>query len=130
MRLLYFRQMAPITLSVPDELALQIQTHQQELPKILELGLRELSARGQSEFEGAADVLELFAALPTPEQILSLRPSPRLASRIRELLEKSRAGTMTPLDEDDWEKYEHLEHLVRMAKASAQLKLASSTGDA
>jgi len=37
---------------------------------------------------------------------------------------------MTPLDEEDWERYEYLEHLVRMAKAAAQLKLAPSTGNA
>jgi hypothetical protein len=43
---------------------------------------------------------------------------------VAELVEKSRAGQMTPLDEEDWEKYEYLEHLVRMAKAAAQLKLA------
>ena len=37
---------------------------------------------------------------------------------------------MTPLDEEEWERYEYLEHLVRMAKAAAQLKLTPATGDA
>ncbi len=124
--LLYFRQMAPITLSLPDDLASQIEARRQQLPRILELGLREISAGDQPGFDGAADVLELLAALPTPEEILNLRPSPRLAARIAELVEKSRAGEMTTLDQADWETYEYLEHLVRMAKASAQLKLASS----
>jgi len=50
---------------------------QQQLPRILELGLRELNAAGQSGFDGAADVLELLAALPPPEEILKLRPSAR-----------------------------------------------------
>jgi hypothetical protein len=36
---------------------------------------------------------------------------------------------MAPLDEDEWERYEYLEHLVRMAKAAAQLKLGPSAGD-
>ena len=128
--LLYFRQMAPITLSLPDDLASQVRAHQQQLPRILELGLRELNAGGQSGFDGAADVLELLAALPAPEEILALRPSSRLSARVAELVEKSRAGEMTPRDEEDWERYEYLEHLVRMAKAAAQLKLASSTGNA
>src|SRR5580693_7121635 len=128
-KLLHFRQMASITLSLPDDLASQIRARQQQLPKILELGLRELNAGGQSGFDGAADVLELLAALPTPEEILNLRPSPRLSARVAEMVEKSRAGEMTPLDEEDWERYEYLEHLVRMAKAAAQLKLASSAGD-
>jgi hypothetical protein len=121
--------MASITLSLPDDLASQIKAQQQQLPRILELGLRELNASGQSGFDGAADVLELLAALPTPEEILNLRPSPRLSARVAEMVEKSRAGEMTPLDQEDWERYEYLEHLVRMAKAAAQLKLASSAGD-
>jgi hypothetical protein len=122
--------MASITVSVPDDLASQIRAQQQQLPKILELGLRALNAGGQSGFDGAADVLELLAALPAPEEILALRPSNRLSARVTELIEKSRAGEMTPLDEEDWERYEYLEHLVRMAKAAAQLKLAPSTGNA
>ena len=128
-KLLYFRQMASITLSVPDGLASQIRAQQQQLPRILELGLRELNAGSQSGFDGAADVLELLAALPTPEEILNLRPSPRLSARVSEIVEKSRAGAMTPHDEEEWERYEYLEHLVRMAKAAAQLKLDRSPSD-
>jgi hypothetical protein len=127
--LLYFQQMAPITLSLPDDLASQIRAREQQLPRILELGLRELNAGGQSGFDGAADVLELLAALPSPEEILNLRPSARLSARVAELVEKSRAGEMTPLDEEEWERYEYLEHLIRIAKAAAQLKLASSAGN-
>ena len=127
--MLYISQMSPITLTLPDDLALQIRARQQQIPRILELGLRELNAGGQSGFDGAADVLELLAALPTPEAILNLRPTPRLSARVAEMIEKSRAGVMTPFDEEDWERYEFLEHLVRLAKAAAQLKLAASTSD-
>src|SRR5271165_4798922 len=122
--------MASITVRLPDDLASQIQAQQQQLPRILELGLRELNAGEQSGFDGAADVLELLAALPAPEQILKLRPSPRLAARVVEMVGKSRDGEMTRADEEEWERYEYLEHLVRMAKAAAQLKLVSSAGDA
>lgn len=127
--MLYFLQMASITLSLPEELAAQIRAQQEQLPRILELGLRELNASGQSGFDGAADVLELLAALPSPEEILNLRPSPRLAARVSELIEKSRAAEMTPADEEEWERYEYLEHLVRMAKAAAQVKVARSAGN-
>jgi len=134
--------MASITLSLPDDLASQIRAQQQQLPRILELGLRELNAGGQSGLtappmfwnvwrESAQTAVEtqLLAALPAPEEILNLRPSPRLSARVAEMIEKSRAGEMTSLDEQDWERYEYLEHLVRMAKAAAQLKLAPSTGN-
>src|SRR5258708_13699839 len=103
--------MASITLSLPDDLASQIRAQQQQIPRILELDLRELNAGGQSGFDGAADVLELLAKLPKPEEILTLRPSPRLSARVEELIEKSRTGEMTPLDEEHWERYEYLEHL-------------------
>jgi hypothetical protein len=122
--------MSPITLSLPDDLASQIRARQQQLPRIFELGLRELNAGGQSGYDGAADVLELLAALPTPEEILALRPSEGLSTRVAELLRKARAGEMTPGDEEDWERYEYLEHLVRMAKAAAHLKLTPSVGNA
>jgi len=49
---------------------------------------------------------------------------------VAELIEKSRTGEMAPIDEDEWERYEYLEHLVRMAKTAAQMKLAPSAGDA
>jgi len=117
--------MAPITLNLSDDLASQIKAREQQLPRILELGLRELNAGGQSGFDGAADVLELLAALPSPQEILNLRPSARLSARVAELVEKSRSGEMTPLDKEDWDRYEYLEHLVRIAKAAAQLKLTS-----
>jgi hypothetical protein len=121
--------MASITLRVSEDLASQIQAHESQLPRILELGLRELNAADQSGFDGAADVLELLAGLPAPEEILNLRPSPRLAERVSRLLAKSRAGAMTPSDEEEWERYEYLEHLVRVAKAAAQIKLAPSAGN-
>jgi hypothetical protein len=118
--------MASLNVSLPDDLASQIRAQEKELPRILELGLRELNAGAQSGFSGAADILELLAGLPTPEQILNLRPSPRLADRVAELIEKSRTGRMSAADEEDWERYEYLEHLVRVAKSAAQLKLVSS----
>jgi hypothetical protein len=122
--------MVAITLSLPEELASQVQSRAQHLQGILELGLREFDARGQSGFEGAADIFELLAALPTPEEVLSLRPAPHLAARVAELVEKSRAGNMTAKDQEDWDTYEYLEHLVRMAKAAARLRLSPSGGNA
>lgn len=121
--MLHSTQMAAITLKVSEDLASQIQAHENQLPRILELGLRELNAADRRGFDGAADVLELLAGLPAPEQILNLRPSPRLAEQVSLLLAKSRAGAMTPSDEQEWERYEYLEHLVRLAKAAAQTKL-------
>jgi hypothetical protein len=67
-----------------------------QLPRILELGLREWHAVAQPGFEGAAEVLEALAGLPTPEEILALRPSPALQARIDALLEKNRNEGLPP----------------------------------
>jgi hypothetical protein len=120
--------MAEIRLRIPDELAERLGGREDELAQILELGLREMdSAAG---FAGAAEVLELLASLPAPEDILALRPSQELQRRVDELVEKSRAGSLSPAEEAEWERYEHLEHLVRMAKARALTKVSSSSGGA
>ena len=87
------------------------------------MGLRELHAAGAPAFEGATEVLEFLASLPAPREILALRPSSRLQRRIDELLEKNRTQGLTPEEEEAWKQYEYLEHLVRMAKAKAHLKL-------
>jgi hypothetical protein len=120
-------QMSAITLQLPDELAERLRKHEERLPEILELGLRELNADPQSGFEGTAEVLEFLAGLPSPEDILKLRPSERLQGQVQALLEKSRSGPLSPQEEKDWERYEFLEHLVRLAKAAACLRLGTKS---
>ena len=120
--------MSDITLRIPDELAERLGGREDQLAQILELGLREIdSAAG---FAGASDVLELLASLPAPEDVLALRPSEELQRRIDELIEKSRAGSLSQAEEAEWERYEYLEHLVRMAKAKAHMKVRRSSGGA
>jgi len=121
--------MSAITLKVPDELADMLRKHEDRLPEILELGLRELNAEGQGRFEGAAEVLEFLATLPGPEDILKLRASERFARRVEQLLEKNRSGKLDSHEEEEWENFQFLEHLVRMAKAKASLKLGLTPAD-
>ena len=39
------------------------------------------------------------------------------------LLEKNRTTGLTADEEEEWRRYQYLEHLVRLAKAKAALKL-------
>ncbi|MBW4659919.1 MAG: hypothetical protein KME15_14685 [Drouetiella hepatica Uher 2000/2452] len=112
-----------ITLEIPDDLASQIGSLEDQLPQILQLGLRELHAGAQVGFTGAAEVLEFLAALPSPEEIISLQPSETLQAQINSLLEKNRTQTLTVDEEQTWQQYQYLEHLVRIAKAQALIKL-------
>lgn len=115
--------LASMQVEVPQELAIRLHPFRNELPKIIELGLREWSAVGQSGFEGASEVLEFLARLPSPEETMALQPSAALQSRVSDLLEKNRSSGLTLEEEQEWEQYQYLEHLIRMAKARALLKL-------
>jgi hypothetical protein len=112
-----------ITVTIPDELALRLQPVEKKLPEIIELGIRAWNARGESGFSGLRDVLETLASLPTPEEVLALRPSAALQERIDELLEKTQSGGLNPDDQSAWEQYQYVEHLVRLAKARAAIIL-------
>lgn len=116
--------MTTLTVELPRDLAQRLQPLADRLPDILEMGLRQWQAAGRPGFQGTAEVLELLATLPSPEEILALRPSEALQARVQALLEKSREGGLSPAEEQEWQQYEYLEHLVRMAKARALLKQA------
>jgi len=115
-----------ITLNIPEEMVIRLRSVEEHLPQILELGLREFNATAQSGFEGIAEVVEVLAGLPNPEEILALRPSDTLQARIRALLEKNRTEGLTAAEAREWAQYEYLEHVVRLAKARAALKLKAS----
>ncbi|MDI6794762.1 MAG: hypothetical protein QME81_18165 [bacterium] len=119
--------LSSITFHIPQKLAIRLRPLENQLPRILEMGLRELNAVAQPGFEGAAEVLEFLASLPTPKEIVALRPSKALQARISTLLEKNRTEGLTPDEEQEWEQYHYLEHLVRIAKAKAYLKLKKAS---
>jgi hypothetical protein len=115
-----------VTLDLPDELAADLQAFEKQSARIVEAGLREIRASGGAQFHGLAQVLEKLAELPSPEEVLVLRPSPELEARIRELLQKSRVNVLTTEEEAEWQRYEMLEHLVRMAKARARARMETA----
>jgi hypothetical protein len=115
-----------INVDVPDDLAIRLNSLQEQLPLILELGLREWNADAQAGFSGLAQLLEFLANLPSPEEILTLKPSETLQHQIAALLEKNRTTGLTANEERLWQQYEYVEHLVRVAKAKALLKLGAS----
>jgi len=113
----------PISITVPDELADRLQLYQDDLPQIIALGLREWTARREPGFTSLSGVLETLANLPAPEEVLALRPSAEAQARIDELLEKNRTTGLSAAEQREWEQYQYVEHLVRLAKTRAVLKL-------
>ena len=115
--------MSAITLALPDDLVQRLRAAADRLPRLLELALRELDTSSQGGFSSTSDVLEFLAGLPSPGEILAFRPAPRLRDRVSEPLEKNRSSGLAPDEEEEWQRYQRLEHLVRLAKAKAALKL-------
>ena len=113
----------PDAIAIPDEMADQLRPYEAELPEILELGLREFQARSEAGYSGLNSVLETLASLPSPTEVLALRPAVQLQDRIDQLLESNRTTGLSPDDRREWEQYEYVEHLVRMAKINATRKL-------
>lgn len=112
-----------ITLTVPDDLATRLRPLQDRLPELLELALREWTVGEAGGFTGITQVLEMLASLPTPDEVLALRPSPAMQDRLETLRDKSRLGALAPDEQREWDRYAFTEHLVRLAKARAALKL-------
>ena len=112
-----------VIIDLPENLAISLQSNKQNLPQIFEAGLREFKASSSIGYKNVADVLEFLASLPTPKEILELRPSEDLQARIGELLEKNRREGLSEAEEKTWSSYEFVEHLVRIAKAKASSQL-------
>lgn len=111
-----------VTIELPENLAINLQSHKGKLSRIFELGLREFRASSSIGYKSVADVLEFFADLPAPDEILTLRPSAEMQEKIDELLEKNRREGLNEAEEQTWASYEFVEHLVRLAKAKASAK--------
>jgi len=107
--------MTTITIEVPDELSEQLSQEKERLPELLAQSLQQppLSAKTHRY------VLDFLASDPTPEQIAAFSPTPEMAERVRTLLAKERINEVTPAEQVELDDYEHIEHLVVIAKACA-----------
>ena len=119
--------MSAITLQVPEDLAVRLRGHEAELPRILELGLKELSNGTASEtatyFDEVSRIIVFLARQPAPEEIMNLKPSDGFARRVDELLEKNRSERLSGKELDEWERYKLAQHLVILAKTQAFVEL-------
>ncbi len=112
-----------LTIDLPENLAISLKSNKQNLSQIFEFGLREFNASSSIGYKNVADVLEFFASLPSPKEILELRPTQDLQNKISELLEKNRGEGLNETEERLWASYEFIEHLVRIAKTKALKQL-------
>jgi hypothetical protein len=119
-----------LTIEVPESMRERVNEAGDSLAKVLECGFRYWSGEDNEGYTGEADLLEIFADFPEPEEVIALKPSAALQQRVSELLEKSKqAGALSDAEELEWQRYERLEQMVSKSKANARLKIAAKANE-
>jgi hypothetical protein len=118
-----------VTLDLPDEWAECLPAKEGELAEIVAAGMRQRQSRARKEIHHLADVVDMLAELPSAEEVLALRPSPSLNNRISILLEKRRNEGLATEEAAEWEDIVRAEHLLRVAKAKAAIRLKSGVNN-
>jgi hypothetical protein len=75
-----------------------------------------MSVAGPIYFE----IIDFIAAGTTPEAVADFRPSPEAQQRLAALIEREKAGSLSPEEKAELEHFMDLEHILRMAKARAR----------
>ena len=117
--------MAQLTIQVPDELANRLQPILHRLPELLSQ-LIETHTPETLEFTNSSDtantyteVLDFLIKQPTPEQIAKFKVSTQAQTRLEDLLEKNRMGTISKAENSELYIYEQLDQLMILLKARA-----------
>lgn len=63
------------------------------------------------------DLVGLLARSTPPDDLMAFQLSPEKQHRLDTLLERNRAGALTPSESAELDTFEHLEHVVRLLKA-------------
>jgi predicted transcriptional regulator len=113
-----------LTIQVPDDLSQRLQEVQDRLPEIIERGLREVQNESLAITHDEQEIIAILTSQPSPDEILAIRASPELQSRVSELLARSKDGPLSTEENAELDRYLFLEHLVRMAKGSVYQQLA------
>jgi hypothetical protein len=64
---------------------------------------------------------------PSPEAVLSFRPTPQMQERISVLLEKNRAAQLTSAEAAELDEYERINRFVRKLKIRAVKELKATS---
>ena len=113
-----------VTLELPDEIGAEPLPNPRVLAGFIEAGLRRRRVRSALLRELSA-MVERLSDSPSAAEIAAMRVGDEAQERMEDLLEKNREGTLTDDERHEWEEFERMECLVRMAKVSAAAKLQS-----
>ena len=71
------------------------------------------------------ELVDFVARGSTAEEVANFRPSPEAQKRVAELLERQRESELTAEETAELDGFVQFEHILGLAKAKAQLILAS-----
>jgi hypothetical protein len=71
------------------------------------------------------ELVDFVARGSTAEQVAKFRPSPEAQKRVAELLERQRESRLTNEEAAELDGFVQLEHILGLAKAKAELILAT-----
>jgi hypothetical protein len=66
------------------------------------------------------EIIDFIAAGTTPETIAHFRPSPQAQPRVSELIDREKESGLTPEEKSELDHFIELDHILRMAKATAR----------
>jgi hypothetical protein len=72
-------------------------------------------------------VTDFLGSAPTLEELAAYRLPPDLQDRAHQLLDRNRAGTLTPDERNEINEFSQIDHLMTLVKAKARLKLKSQS---
>jgi hypothetical protein len=119
-----------VTLDLPEELLAYLPGEEAGMADVISAGLRVRQGRIQHEAGDIYGVIELLSGLPSPQEVLALHAPQRVVERGEELAAKSRECGLNRDEQAEWDEMMHVEHLVRIAKAKALLKIQADPGAA
>lgn len=114
--------MVQMTVQLPDDLAVKIQSLDRWLPAILKLSLLGFKTMATAS---ATEVLEFLLRNPSPEEFVRFHVSDQAQDRSRRLLALNAAGLLSEAEQAELDEQERLEHLVIMLKAQAAKQIQS-----
>ena len=119
--------MTRITLEIPEELAEQLTSNRDRLPRLLSIALQMLPANvpfimpdARQRNSAFDEMLDFLASGPTRDDIAAFKISSATQSRLEELLDKNREEGLTDAEAAELDVFQTVNHILILLKARAR----------
>lgn len=69
------------------------------------------------------EIVDFIASGTTPESVIAFNPSSAVKAQVADLIRREKTGGLTPTETAELKNFLHIEHVMRLAKARARLRL-------